>query len=51
MKKNLIDSFKEKKEFIELQKKLKINSSEIEYFLLKEKEKMSGHTNNKKDSL
>ena len=52
-KKNLIDVFKEKKEFTELQNKLKINLNEVDVdkLLLNEKEKMSGNNNNnKKDS-
>ena len=32
-KQNLIDAYKEKKEFAELKKKLKINSNEIDEFL------------------
>ena len=46
-KKNLIDFFKEKKEFTELQNKLKINLNEVDVdeLLLNEKEKMSGNSN------
>ena len=52
-KKNLIDSFYEKRELAELEKKLRINSDEkdeLDEILFKQKGKMFGN-NKRKDSL